>query len=178
MNEEILEFEHYLSTLNMHMCSICVECKIEAKIPNINQWYVCHNCVTYKDDNFYIKNNLHHVWYLRDKKGEEVLDEHLKPIPKYHIQTELSSLTMYKQLPIQMWTNFIPTIYLKGGVFVTKAHTDTFPQDITYMCNKLPLKKYTILTFIRNIKNRNTSSYFSTSLKVRQKQVLDALVWL
>ena len=31
MNEEILEFEHYPSTLNMHKCSVCMECKIQVK---------------------------------------------------------------------------------------------------------------------------------------------------
>ena len=178
MNEEILEFEHYLSTLNMHKCSICMECKIQVKPPSDNRGYVCQDCVTRRDDNFYIKNNLHPVWYLRDDDGEEVLDEHHKPIPQYHIPTELSCLTMYEQLLIRRCANFIPTIHLKGGVFAIKGHAVTFPQDITDMCNELPQKKDTILTFIRNIGNRTTSSYFPTSLRVRRQQVLDALVWL
>ena len=84
---------------------------------------------------------------------------------------------MYEQLLIRRCANFIPTIHLKGGVFAIKGHAVTFPQDIPDMCNKLPQKKDTILTFIRNIRNRTTSSYFPTSLRVRQQQVLDALLW-
>ena len=114
MNKERLELEHYLITLNMHKCSVCMECKIQVK-PSCNNRYICQDCVTRKDDNFYIKNNLHPAWYLRNEEGNEVLDEHLKPIPQYNIPTELSCLTMYKQLLIRRCANFISTIHLKGG---------------------------------------------------------------
>ena len=72
MNEEILECKQYVSTLNVHTCLVCMECKIQVK-PPCNNWDVCQDCVTRKDDNCYIKNNLHPVWYLRDEEGNKVI---------------------------------------------------------------------------------------------------------
>ena len=33
MNEEILECKQYVSTLNVHTCLVCMECKIQVKPP-------------------------------------------------------------------------------------------------------------------------------------------------
>ena len=46
------------------------------------------------------------------------------------------------------------------------------------MCNELPLRKETVLTFIRNIGNKDTDAIFPTSLRVNKNKVLNALHWL
>ena len=87
-------------------------------------------------------------------------------------------MSMYEKLLIRRCANFVPTVHLRNGVFALKGHAVTFPQDITELCDELPQKKDTIITFIRNIGNRDTSAVFPTSLRVNRKKVLNALLWL
>ncbi|GAH33238.1 unnamed protein product, partial [marine sediment metagenome] len=46
------------------------------------------------------------------------------------------------------------------------------------MCDELPQKKDTIVTFIQNIGNKDTSAVFPASLRVNRKKILNALMWL
>jgi hypothetical protein len=69
-------------------------------------------------------------------------------------------------------------VHLKNGVFGVKGHCVTFPQDITDMCDELPLAKDTVLTFLRNIANKDTNAVFPTTLKVNRERLLSALKWL
>ena len=85
---------------------------------------------------------------------------------------------MYEKLLIRRCANFIPTAHLRNGVFALKGHAVTFPQDTTELCDELPQKKDTIITFIRNIGNRDTSAVFPTSLRVNRRNMLNALLWL
>ena len=178
VKEQILEFEQYLSSLNVFKCSICLECKIEEKPHVDDPNYVCKQCNTRKDPNFFVKNNLHPVWYHVDDEGNRLLDLEGNEIPQYHIPEELSSLSMYEKLLIRRCANFVPTVHLRNGVFALKGHAVTFPQDITEMCDELPQRKETIVTFIRNIGNKDTTSVFPTSLRVNRMKVLNALLWL
>ena len=52
-----------------------------------------------------------------------------------------------------------------------------FPQGTTEMCDKLPQRKETILTFVRNICNKDTDDVFPISLRVNRLKVLNALKW-
>ena len=178
VKEQILTFEQYLSSLNVFKCSICLECKIEEKPYVEDPNYVCKRCKTRKEPNYFIKNNLHPVWYHVDDEGNRLLDSEGNEIPQYHIPEELSTLSMYEKLLIRRCANFVPTVHLRNGVFGIKGHAVTFPQDITEMCDELPQRKETIVTFIRNIGNKETSSVFPTSLRVNRIKVLNALVWL
>ena len=178
VKEQILTFEQYLSSLNVFKCSLCLECQIEEKPYVEDPDYVCKGCKTRKDSNYFIKNNLHPVWYHVDDKGNRLLDSGGNEIPQYHIPEELSTLSMYEKLLIRRCANFVPTVHLRNGVFGIKGHAVTFPQDITDMCDELPQRKETIVTFIRNIGNKETSSVFPTSLRVNRIKVLNALVWL
>ena len=178
INEEILTFEQYLSTLNIFKCTVCLECHIEAKALNDDEQYRCKSCVKRKDPNFFIDNNLHPIWYLRDDNDNLILDENNAKIPQYHIPPELSSLTVSERLLIRRCANFVPCVHLKNGVFGVKGHCVTFPQDITDMCDELPLAKNTVLTFLRNIANKDTSAVFPTTLRVNRERLLNALKWL
>ena len=178
INEEILTFEQYLSTLNIFKCTVCLECHIEAKALTHDEQYQCAACVRRKDPNFFIDNNLHPIWYLRDNEDNFVLGENNAKIPQYHIPPELSSLTVSERLLIRRCANFVPCVHLKNGVFGVKGHCVTFPQDITDMCDELPLAKDTVLTFLRNIANKDTNAVFPTTLKVNRERLLSALKWL
>ena len=72
----------------------------------------------------------------------------------------------------------MPLVHLSNGTFALKGHCVTFPQDITAMCNELPLRKETMIVFIRYIDNKDTTAVYPKSLRVNRKNVLEALLWL
>ena len=176
--ESILQFEHYMETLNMFMCSKCRECKIESKTVTDKLMYECKSCQKRGDPDYYIKNNLHPVWYLVDDDGNYVLNESGCKVVQYHIPEELTCLTMYEKLLIRRCANFVPSVHLKNGIFGLNGHCVTFPQDISEMCDELPQRKETLVTFVRNIGNKDTNNVFPTSLRVNRLKVVNALKWL
>ena len=178
VKEQILTFEQYLSSLNILKCSVCLECHIEAKPETDDPNYKCSVCTREKDPTFFLDNNLHPVWYLVDAAGEFVTDDNGNKMVQYHIPHELACLTMSEKLLIRRCANFVPSVHLKNGVYGIKGHCIAYPQDITNMCNELPLRKETVLTFIRNIGNKDTDAIFPTSLRVNKNKVLNALHWL
>jgi hypothetical protein len=176
--ERILEFEHYMETLNMFMCSKCRECNIESRAVTDKLVYECKSCQKRGDPDYYIKNNLHPVWYLVGDDGNYVLDENGDKEVQYHIPEELACLTMYEKLLIRRCANFFPSVHLKNGIFGINGHCVTFPQDISEMCDELPQRKETLVTFVRNIGNKDTDNVFPTSLRVNRLKVVNALKWL
>jgi hypothetical protein len=85
---------------------------------------------------------------------------------------------MAEKLLIRRCASFVPSIHLSNGTFALKGHCVTFPQDITKMCNKLPLRKEAVVLFIRYIGNKDTSAVYPKSLHVNKQNVLKALLWL
>jgi hypothetical protein len=85
---------------------------------------------------------------------------------------------MAEKLLIQRYANFVPSIHLSNGTFALNGHCITFSQDITEMCNELPLRKEAVVVFIRYIGNKDTSAVYSKSLRVNKQNVLEALLWL
>jgi hypothetical protein len=85
---------------------------------------------------------------------------------------------MAEKLLIQRCANFVPSIHLSNGTFALKGCCVTFPQDITEMCNKLPLRKEAVVVFVRYIGNKDTSAVYPKSLHVNKQNVLKALLWL
>ena len=176
--EKILQFEHYLSTLNITKCTVCLECSIQENTPDDESVYVCSACRKRKDDQFFIRNNLHPVWYEVDEEGAHALDSDGRKKPVFEVPDELACLSMAEKLLIRRCANFVPSIHMKNGVFGLKGHCVTYPQDITEMCNELPQRKETVLTFVRNLGNRNTGAVFPKSLVVNKNRVMNALWWL
>ena len=62
--------------------------------------------------------------------------------------------------------------------FALKGHCVTFPQDISNMCNELPLHKESMVVFIRYLGNKDTSDLYPKLLRVNKQNVLEALLWL
>ncbi len=89
------------------------------------------------EPDYYIKNNLHPVWYLVDDDSNYVLGESGDKVVQYHIPEELACLTMYEKLIIRCCTNLVTSVHLKNGIFGLNGHCVTLPQDITNMCDKL-----------------------------------------
>jgi hypothetical protein len=176
--EQILTFEQYLSTLNVLKCPVCLECHIETKPDLPDSDYICSSCKKRNDPNYFVNNNLHPVWYLRNEEGNLLLDENGGKIIQYHIPQELKCLTMSERLLIRRCANFVPCVHLKNGVFGIKGHCVTFPQDITEMCDELPLRQETVVTFLRNIANKKNDAIFATHMRVNRQRVIDALKWL
>jgi hypothetical protein len=85
---------------------------------------------------------------------------------------------MAEKLLIRRCTNFVPSMHLSNGTFALKGHCVTFPQDITEMCNKLPLRKEAVVVFIRYIGIKDTSAVYPKSLRVNKQNVLEVLPWL
>ena len=176
--EKILQFEHDMESLNIFMCPECKECHLESKPPTNNLMNTCKACNKQQDPDYYINNNLHPVWYLVDNDNNYVRDENGKKVVQYHIPEELACLSMYEKLLIRRCANFVPSVHLKNGIFGLKGHCVTFPQDITQMCDELPQQKETLLTFVRNIGNKDMDGIFPISLRVNCVKVLTALNWL
>jgi hypothetical protein len=74
--------------------------------------------------------------------------------------------------------NYDPSVHLSNGFFALKGHRITFPQDISTMCNKLPLHKESMLVFIRYIGSKDTCAVYPKYLHVNRRNVLEALIWL
>jgi len=85
---------------------------------------------------------------------------------------------MAEKCLIRRCSTYVPSVYLSNGVFALKGHCVTFPQDISEMCNELPLCKEAMVVFIRYLGNKNTTVVYPKSLQVNRRNVLDALLWL
>jgi hypothetical protein len=85
---------------------------------------------------------------------------------------------MAEKLLIQRCASFVPSKHLSNGTFALKSCCITFPQDITKMCNELPLRKEAVVVLIRYIGNKDTSAVYPKSLCVNKQNVLKALLWL
>jgi hypothetical protein len=59
-----------------------------------------------------------------------------------------------------------------------KGHCVTFPQDITQICDVLPLRKEQVLVFIHYTDNKDTSAVYPKSMQVNRQNVINALLWL
>ena len=82
-----------------------------------------------------------------------------------------------KKLLIRRYAPYIPLFHANNGAYTIKGHCMTFPQDITEMCDALPLYKESILTFIRYLGNKETQEVFIKQLRARKDPVIVALNW-
>ncbi len=121
---------------------------------------------------------MHPLWYEIEDDGSFRMDSNGKKIPRFDRPHELLRLSMAKKLLIRRCANFVPSIHLSNGTFALKGHCVTFPQDITEMCNELPLRKEAVVVIIRYIGNKDTSAVYPKSLRVNKQNVLEALLWL
>jgi hypothetical protein len=135
-------------------------------------------CKDRNDPNHFIKNNMHPLWYEIEDGGSFQMDSNGKKIPQFDRPHELLRSSMAEKLLIQRCANFVLSIHLSNGTFALKGHCVTFLQDITEMCNKLPLRIEAVVVFIRYIGNKDTSAVYPKSFCVNKQNVLEALLWL
>jgi hypothetical protein len=126
-----------------------LECHIEDKqLKEGETTYICQKCQNRKDSKYFLRKNLHPDWYEVDDNGQFIKDKFGNKIPHFERLIELIKLIMAKKLLIQRCANYVPSVHLSNGTFALKGHCITFPQDITTMCNELPLRKATMVVFI------------------------------
>jgi hypothetical protein len=178
VNEQILEHEFNTNNLNIVKCETCMECRILVNVKEDQSIYTCKKCQNRKDPRYFLRNNLHPVWYEMDIDGKYAKDLDGNRIPHFDRPIELMRLSTAEQLLIRRCANYVPSVHLSNGTFALKGHCVTFPQDISDMCNDLPLWKEAIVVFIRYIGNKDTSAVYPKSLRVNRRNVLEALVWL
>ena len=182
--EGMLKFERKASMLRIQYCHCCRENHLNLikYEPNKAEPYKCTKCEKLDDDRHYLKKNLHPVWYERKPGAKSYkdfkLDSSGNRIVRYDIPTELSELTMAEQLLIRRCAPYIPSLHLSTGFYGIKGHCVAFPQDISEMCDVLPQRQESVVTFIRQMGNKNTSEVLLKHLKVRKDKVIVALNWL
>lgn len=180
VKEKILHHEFYMKNLNILKCELCLEVHIvdDGQPQQTRQQYSCHKCRIRKDPKYFLRNNLHPVWYEVSDNGDFIRDEDGNKVPHYEIPFELKRLSVAEKFLIRRCSNYVPSIHLSNGTFALKGHCVTFPQDISSMCNELPLRKETMVVFIRYLGNKDTCAVYPKSLRVNRKHVLEALLWL
>jgi hypothetical protein len=162
VREEILNHEFEMKNINMQKCEICLE--LHMVDGQMKTSYTCQKCHKRKDPMHFLKNNLHPVWYEVSEDGEFVRDVHGDKIPHFEIPPELKRLSMAEKCLIRRCSTYVPSVHLSNGVFALKGHCVTFPQDISEMCNELPLRKEAMVVFIRYLGNKNTTVVYPKSL--------------
>jgi hypothetical protein len=77
---------------------------------------------------------------------------------------------MAEKFLIRRCSNYVPSVHLSNGTFALKGHCMKFPQDISAMSNKLPLRKETMVVFIWYMGNKDTCAVYPKSLRVKRKK--------
>ena len=168
-----------MKNLNVVKCEICLELHmVDGQVLQTRKPYSCQKCHKRKDPMYFLKNNLHPAWYEVSDDGYLVRDKYGNKVPHFEIPPELKRLSMAEKFLIQRCFNYVPSVHVSNGVFALKGHCVTFPQDISAICNKLPLRKETMVVFIRYLGNKDTCDVYPKSLRVKRQNVLEALLWL
>ena len=177
--QSLYKFEHDMSSLTIKTCCVCRESHIvKTKCTETKEKeHRCNKCKNFDIDH-YEKNNLQPTWCERNADGTMKKSDDGSPVIRYDIPTELLHLSMAEKLLIRRCAPYIPSHHLKGGNFGLKGHCVAFPQDITDMCDELPNRKETVVTFVREMGNKNNHSMLLRHLKVNKSRVIKALEWL
>ncbi len=149
MKEEILQHEFYTNNIYVIKREICLELQILDK--QVKQRKEPHTCQKYqnrKDPTYFLRNNLHPVWYEVSNSGEFIPDKDGNKVPNFERPVELTRLSMAEKFLIRRCSNYVPSVHLSNGTFALKGHCVTFLQDISAMCNELPLCQETMVVFI------------------------------
>jgi hypothetical protein len=81
VREQLLEHEFVMNNLNIQKCNICLECHIEKDVIMKQDSYTCKKCKDRNDQNHFIKNNMHPLWYKIEEDGSFQMDSNGKKIP-------------------------------------------------------------------------------------------------
>ncbi len=96
VKEQILEHEFTTNNLNIVKCNVCLECHIQKNVLPDHESYICKKCHMQKDPDYFMKNNLHLVWFEVNEDRSNKLDSSGKKNPDFGIPHELKRLTVAK----------------------------------------------------------------------------------
>jgi hypothetical protein len=102
--EQILKHEFTTNNLNIVKCNVCLECCMQSNISPDKEIYTCKKYRKRKDNDYYLRNNLHPVWFQVNKDGSYKLDE------------------AAERLLIRRCATFVPSVHLSNGTFALKGH--------------------------------------------------------
>ena len=180
-----LQFEHEMMCCYIRTCRLCgVNNQVTvASEDELSKPYKCASGTTcYRVNksvpNFYEERNLQPIWYERESNGDYRLDSSGKRIVRYDVPIELSDLTISEQLLIRRFAPYIPSIHVRNGTLGLTGNCATFAQNIEQMCNTLPQRKESILTFVRYLGSNLSKHKYVKNLRVNRLRVLAALKWL
>ncbi len=146
VKEEILQHEFYTNNINVIICDICLELQIlDKQLKQTKEPNPCQKCQNRKDPTYFMRNNLHPVWYEVSDSGEFIRDKDGNRVPHFERPVKLTRLSMAEKFLILRCSSYVPSVHLSNGI---KGHCVTFTQDVSAMCNKLPLCKETMVVFI------------------------------
>ena len=170
VHNSLYKFKHVTSSMTIKTCCVCRESHIVStkSIQSEKNDHRCNKCRNL-DKRHYEKNNLQPTWYERNADGLMKKTDDGSPVTRYDIPPELSRLSMAEKLLVRRCAPYIPSHHLKGGNFGLKGHCVAFAQDITDMCDELPNRKETVVTFVCEMGNKNNHSMLLRHLKVNKK---------
>jgi hypothetical protein len=172
VTEEILQHEFHTNNINVIKYEICLELQIlDKQVKLRKEPHTCQKCQNRKDTMYFLRNNLHPVWYEVSDSGEFIRDKDGNKVPHFERPVELTRLSMAEKFLIWRCSNYVPPVHLSNCTFALKGCCVTFLQDISAMCNELPLSKETMVVFIWYIGNKDTSAVYPKSLRVNRKCV-------
>ena len=176
-DEELIQMEHENHILRVQMCNVCKENHMNQvkSEKQLKKEYICTKCKALNRKTYYTDNNLNPIWYERipnaTKFDQFLLDSRGNKIIRFDIPEELSELTISEQLLIRKVAPFIPAVHINSGFFALKGQCVAFPQDISDVCDTLPRKQSDLVTYIRQMGNKNTSAVKLKHLRVRRKKL-------
>ncbi len=90
VKEQILEHDFITNNLNIVKCNVCLECHIQNNVLPDHESYTCKKYHMRKDPDYYMKNNLHPVWFEVNKDGwVQQIRFAREKIPNFDIPQEL-----------------------------------------------------------------------------------------
>jgi hypothetical protein len=99
LKEENLKHEIYTNSLKVIKCEICLKCSLVSNQPQQRKApYTCDKCQNRKDPMYFLKNNLHTVWYEVSDNGEFTKDKDGNKVPQFGRPIELTRLSMAESI--------------------------------------------------------------------------------
>ena len=184
-SQSTLDFEHKMCGYGIRTCILCQENK-DVFIKSENDYDKPFKCPlgsfcytrNYETPNYYLTKNMQPIWYEHEDDSSLKLDPDGKKYIRYDIPPELQNLTISEGLLIRRFSPYIPSIHIRNGTFGILGHCCTFPQNVDELCDVLPQRKETILTFVCHMTSKGSNVSSPKHLRVNRQRVLDALHWL
>jgi hypothetical protein len=109
VKKEILQHEFYTNNINAIKCETCLELQIlDKQVKQRKDSHTCQKCQNRKDPMYFLRNNLHLVWYVVSNSGEFIRDKDGNKVPHFDRPVELTRLSMDEKFLIRRCSNYVP----------------------------------------------------------------------